>query len=617
MKKEYLLFCCLFLSFFIISAQTVKTDVDSLLFLLQSKNIPAADKMHTFESLGHAYESAYQAENAANAYKEAVDICRALKNKEKLTGLLYQYAVMSTYAGDYEKAVTALDEILTRHQTEQPNELYARALMQLGLVNFFQQKWTEALYFYQQALKIAEKLNNKEGISIAYNNIANIHQKKGERKQALNFYGKALKIQRQLADSSAMCNCLMNIASNYLEQGDVMSAKKPLNEALDIAQKIGDNEITALCYMHFGVLYSKDGNWEKSENMLREGEQLAKQGGYSQVRQEILHTLSNVYEDAGNYQQSLKYLKQAEALSDSLMAQQMMGKTREFETRYKTQEKEKELELHTQSLKTARLLYILFSVVMLLLTMVIAYLIYNAKQRKKRNKQLAELNTTKDKLFSIISHDLKSPVIAQKMAIEAMMEELDKYDERMLQRLKAFHDASESQLSLLQNLLNWASLQTRRMEYTPIVFNVSDLVSKAVDLYSISAQNKNLQLITEISPECLIRGDKQMISTVIRNLLNNAIKFSLPGNDIKITVSCNEQGARISISDKGVGMSHQQIDDLFKQGKNTSKEDTRGEKISGLGLIICKELLEKNNSCLHIDSKENEGSTISFNILKG
>ena len=607
------LLLCLLLQYSVLFAS--ESRIDSLQRVLKDSKLSVSEKLSCYELLGTEFENNYQAAEAAGAYLQAVGLGRESEvTGDKLSALLYRYAVMASYAGDYNNAISALDETLKLTEQHPNDILRARALMQTGLVYFFQKKWDEALYFYQQALKVAETLENKEGISIAYNNIANIYQKQQQPKQASDHYNKALKIQRELADSASMCNCLMNIASNHLEQNQLKEVSTPLNEALDIARKIGDNEIIALCSMHLGVLYSKTGDFDKAAEMLKQGEELALMAGYEQVRQEILHTASNVFFEAGAYKQAYEYLKKSEALGDTLMNQQMLDKTQEFEIQYRSKENESELALHKQELKTLYQQQTFLAVILLLLTLLVISLIINRKRNRLQNRKLKDLNETKDKLFSIISHDLKSPAIAQKVAIDAMIQRAENYDTETMGMLTAFNNAAESQLSLLQNLLNWANMQTGKMTYTPMTFNLSETIAKSVELYAVSAKNKGQQIVSEIPESCMVNADRQMINTVVRNLLNNAVKFSKPDEVIQVTVSCHDSYARVSIIDKGAGMSQQQIDELLLDGKNTSKDGTHGEKGSALGLIICRELLEKNNTHLEIDSDENIGTTFSFKL---
>ena len=607
------LLLCLMLQCSVLFAS--ESRIDSLRRVLKDSKLSDSEKLSCYELLGMEFENNYQAAEAATAYQQAVRLGRESKIEgDKLSGLLYRYSVMATYAGDYDSAISALDETLIQTE-EYPNDvLRARVLMQTGTIYFFQKKWDDALYFYQQALNAAEKLKNKAGISIAYNNIANIHQKQQQPEKAFAYYSNALEIQRELADSAAMCNCLMNIASNHLEQNQLKEVSAPLNEALDIATKIGDNEIIALCYMHLGVLFSKTGEMNKVAGMLKQAEELSLDTGYERVRQEILHTASDIYFEAGQYKPAYEYLKKSEALSDSLMNRQMLEKTQEFEIRYRSKENESEVALYKLKLKTLHQQQTFLAVILLLLTILVVSLIINRKRNRKQNRKLNDLNETKDKLFSIISHDLKSPAIAQKVAIDTMIKHAEKYDVETLMMLTSFNNAAESQLTLLHNLLNWANIQTGKMTYTPMPFKLCESIAKSVELYAVSAKNKRIQIVCDMPENCMVRADRQMINTVIRNLLNNAVKFSNADEVIRVAISCNDNHTRVSIIDTGVGITQQQIDDLLVKGKSTSKDGTRGEKGSGLGLIICKELLEKNNSQLEIESYESKGTTFSFNL---
>lgn len=609
---SHILLSCLLLLYSVLFAS--ESRIDSLQVVLKDAKLSVSEKLACYELLGAEFENNYKAAEAASAYQQAVALCRESEQKgDKLSGLLYRYSVMATYAGDYNNAISALDETLKQTKLYPNDVLRARTLMQTGMVYFFQKKWEKALYFYQQALSAAEKLKNKEGISIAYNNIANIYQKQLQPKLASDYYSKALKIQRELADSASMCNCLMNIASNHLEQNQLKEVSAPLNEALDIAKKIGDNEIMALCYMHQGVLFSKTGEMNKVAEMLKQAEKLSLDSGYERVRQEILHTASDIYFEAGEYKPAFEYLKKSITLGDTLMNQEMLEKTNEFEIRYKSKENQSEVALYKQKLKTLHQQQTFLALILSLLTALVITLIINRRRSRLKNKKLKDLIETKDKLFSIISHDLKSPAIAQKVAIDAMIQHADKYDADTLVILTSFNNAAESQLSLLQNLLNWANMQTGKMTYSPIPFNLCETIAKSLELYAVPARNKGLHFVSDISENCMVVADRQMISTVVRNLLNNAVKFSKPDEMIRIAISSHDNHARVSITDMGVGMSQQQIDELLINGKTTSKDGTHGEKGSGLGLIICKELLHRNNSHLEIESSENK-TTFSFNL---
>lgn len=225
------------------------------------------------------------------------------------------------------------------------------------------------------------------------------------------------------------------------------------------------------------------------------------------------------------------------------------------------------------------------------------------------------MNDTKDRLLSIISHDIKGPVIAQKMALEAMLTPQSDYDAPTRSMLSSIRDSVVSELILLQNLLDWANIQLSNLVTTFVNFNIVENIEKAISLHSISAHNKGIELQLDAPQRCIVRADLQMINTVVRNLLSNAIKFSKGGHMILIRVEerKTQGGVKISISDQGIGMSQKQINDILESDKNNKiTVGTNGEKGSGLGLIICKGLLERNKSKLCIDSKQGKGSIFSF-----
>ena len=614
MRKFLNILLLSFASFVTVQANEFK--IDSLNHKLTHNNLSPEEKMKTYEALGAEYENSYRAMESANAYRQAVSYCRELKKEEKLTELLFNYASMSLYAGDYDNALISLEETLDLMNDKDNEQLKARVLMQLGVVNFFQQKWDNALYFYEQALESAQTLKNDEGISISYNNIANIYQKKGEYNRALEYYGKAIEMQRQMADSASICNCLMNIGTIYLEMGQLNNARQSLNEALKIAYIICDNEIKALSHMNMGMLYADEHNFDKAADELQKANTIASNSGYNQVLLEILNKTSLMYEVAGDYKQSLQFQREADVLGDSLLKQEMQQRTRELEIKYKTDEMGRNLQESSKSLRTARLLYISFFLIIILLIIAVAYIIRYSKVRKKQNKHLSDLNFTKDKLLSIISHDLKNPIYAQKVAINEMIEDTETYDEKAIDKLKVFSEAIESQLTLLQNLLNWTSLQTGKIKFNPVAFNISPAIDNVANLYKVSAHNKNIQLKIDTDSECIVYSDKQMIGTVIRNLINNAIKFSKPDNEIIIKSECYDEYVKISISDNGVGIAQDQINNILNNRKNISLEDTKGERSSGLGLIVCMDLLEINNSTLDIKSEVGKGTTTSFKLPK-
>lgn len=589
--------------------------IDSLRHILETSRQSKYDELKSLEILAKEYENVYNAHEAAKIYEKAIKVCRSINDDKLLPNYLYMYAFMQTYNGSYKKAIPALTEAYQKGIKYGNKEIVARSLMQLGVISFFEKNWDLSLHYYKKALEIAEEIKNTKGISLAYNNIANVYQKRDDYNKAIKFYEKALNIQQIAKDSSSMCNCMMNLGSCYGKLDDTANSLKYLGKSLRIAKRIGDLEIKSLCYMNLGITYHRKGFFDHSIKMLKFGEEVARNAGYIQVLREITQTLASILAEQKKYKEAFEYLTEYKRINDSIIDKATAEKAKEFETKYKTKEKEIELEIQTKNLEIAKLTYVFLAIISLLLLAVVGHLIYNNKKKRRYNLRLRELNSTKDKLFSIISHDLKSPAIAQKMSLDALISNIDTLDNQDLRKyLEELRNSSDSQINLLQNLLKWANIQTGKIKCNIINFDICEVISNVTELYRVHLNNKSIGMNLDISKNCFVEADKQMISTVLRNLLSNAIKFTNIGGEIKISVKPYNDKHRISIADNGVGMTEEQIENILKVGTMKSQIGTNGEIGTGLGIIICEELLNINKSKLEIKSEKNKGCIISFII---
>lgn len=236
-------------------------------------------------------------------------------------------------------------------------------------------------------------------------------------------------------------------------------------------------------------------------------------------------------------------------------------------------------------------------------------------QLKQSEEALLELNATKDKFFSIISHDLKNP-FASLMSISEMMKEnfgaLD--DEEKLDGIQRIHGSIENIFSLLENLLTWARSQSGRIDFNPSDFNISKVLQENYNLFKLAAERKKIRLESEFEEDLMAYADREMINTIVRNLVNNAIKFTPENKQVKITcTNCNNEVC-VTVSDEGVGISEENREKLFKIDKKVKTKGTAGEKGTGLGLIICHEFIEKNKGTIKVKSEIDHGSSFTFTI---
>ena|GEM_PF-781796 len=233
----------------------------------------------------------------------------------------------------------------------------------------------------------------------------------------------------------------------------------------------------------------------------------------------------------------------------------------------------------------------------------------------KQKKELEELNATKDKFFTIIAHDLKNPFNTVIGLTELLMERYNTYDiSKIIEFIKQINKFSNNAFNLLEDLLQWAKSQTGRMEVKP----------ERVDLYELFIENKNLLEDKSIKKDIKINVesiskeyafiDRNMISTVIRNLLSNAVKFTKSGGEINLRTNKQGDHFKVEISDNGIGIPEENLIKIFKIDANISTLGTEEESGTGLGLIISKEFVEKNNGTISVSSKEGEGTTFQFTV---
>ncbi len=237
------------------------------------------------------------------------------------------------------------------------------------------------------------------------------------------------------------------------------------------------------------------------------------------------------------------------------------------------------------------------------------------EQIEEQNIELEILNSEKDKFFSLISHDLKSPFVTILGYSEMLFNDFHNFtDEEKLEHVNQLNSASQKAYYLVENLLLWASSERGLIELKPVYFSISESIRRVVDLLAPVAARKSIQLKSECSDTTTVFADKNTIETVLRNLINNAIKFSYENGIIEVTCNFVEGYAEISVRDTGIGMDDEKVLQLLEGRKNQISDGTYREKGTGLGLQLCREFISRNNGTFKIESKKGEGSLFVFTI---
>jgi len=242
-----------------------------------------------------------------------------------------------------------------------------------------------------------------------------------------------------------------------------------------------------------------------------------------------------------------------------------------------------------------------------------------SEQLQESNQALQKLNADKDKFFSIVAHDLRgpfTPLLGNAELLKEMAEELPRQQIREIS--ESIHRSGNWVLDLLDNLLHWSRLQMGRMEYSPETINLQMIATKTVNLLTENANHKGITLQNSVSPHNTVYADEYMLDTVIRNLTSNALKFTPTNGTITINAQRNADTPpnmlEVSVADTGVGISSDDLDKLFKIDVQHTTSGTAKEQGTGLGLVLCKEMVEMNGGQIWIESILNEGTTVKFTV---
>lgn len=495
----------------------------------------------------------------------------------------------------YPEAISAFREALVLADTARL-ELFADAMEGLGNVFLKQGSLDSAMTYFLQALSYREAVEDAESLHILYLNIGETYEQLGNYKQARSFFSRSLTLARQEQKAGMLGNSMMRMARLAEKRKDFTAAEAGLLEALELLQKGGNRNVELIC----------------------------------------LKSLQEFYEKRGDFSSSLVYMKQLNELKSSIHTDELsrdmenmrvMYRTRLLNDEVKLMEQEAQIrELEAGRLSRRITLALGLSVMLIVVTLTLFYL-WRQKSRLNRlnevrnaelnamNKELKELNRTKDKLFSIIGHDLKNPIgiiAGFNDILRGRYHEID--EQTRSDYLRIIGESIKNVSTLLDDLLEWSRAQRKTRQFRQHQFDLNELIRKNVELLSSSATKKQLTLEAETDRPLMIFADDHMVDTVLRNLLNNAVKFTASGGNIRIFAREEDQRMEVSVRDTGVGMEPEVAGNLFAGDQFISREGTDGEQGTGLGLVICKEFVEKHGGNLRVSSEPGKGSTFVFDL---
>lgn len=434
-------------------------------------------------------------------------------------------------------------------------------------------------------------------------NLAEVYIAQDRFPEAVALAEQSLDLSRRYQDTpNKIINRMMSLSKAYLATGKPKEGKKLLDDALALAQEEEELFLQA-------VIHLQKGDYEQAIVM-------AEANHYDELLQEALETGYQQLKDH-DPAKALRYLERSNLMRDAVFNETQQQLIRDYQVRYATQEKEHALAMEQEKTKRNRMYLIVLGIVATLL-LLIAFIWYRlAQTRKKRNEELERLNLTKDRLLSIVSHDVKTPVGALCTMLGQMTSSYDRLSETDRKaNLIMMHASAEALNSRVSNIMQWVRGELENSAITPVVFNLHDLVDEDVKAQGAAVGVKSLKVVNAVPSELTVHDDPNAVSLVLRNLLSNAVKFSYPNGEVRVKAS--EEGNRVwvSVEDDGMGIGEKKLEKIFNF-MTSSASGTGGETGTGIGLFVSKQLIDKIGGEIRIESKKDAGTTVRFSINKG
>ncbi|GAA4887315.1 hypothetical protein GCM10023311_08820 [Flaviramulus aquimarinus] len=590
--------------------------------------------------------------NAVSGYQKSKALFHILKDTIAVAKVNNSIGLIEIKRGNYAKglqfSLAAIKELEKRHLVNDLNLAYSNLAKAYYNINAYD----KAIEFYLKATDVQEKLNDTKGLNESNNKLAELYSEKKEHRKAIEFYEKVLDSDESKNDS-IRGRILPKLGGEYLKFNDYDKATKYLIQGFNINRRTNDKAGLLIALNNLGDLNLRQNRFNTAEKQLFEAGSIAKDIDNKTELLRYYKLMKTLDSTKRRFDRAFVWQREYYDLSNSL-------KRKEVNLNANTYEQPTELELKTdidnstslagttnekpqitsdsvsnneKLVKYKLIFYALLAALIIVSTfLVLIYLKRNnnikyMQELEEKNikielqneafseqtKHLENVNNVKDKLFSIVSHDLKDSLSSINGFIDLLKDgslSREEFDNLIPELSENANNAS----LLLFNLLNWSKSQMQSLEPKPSLFDIQEVFEDKIKLVEQRIENKGITLVDH-SLRDFAYADRSMFEIVVQNLLANALKFSENGDTITVSNHISNGSCIISIADTGVGISKQNIEKLFKNNSFTTM-GTDNEKGTGLGLSICKELVELNNGKIWVESTQGVGTTFYVQLPK-
>ncbi len=598
-------------------------------------------------NLASLYQSAGEIDSARYFYDSAISIFTELGDEAGLAHANYSLGVFYNRRNNYELALRHIRSALEyREQEGDPFHLMHTYVL-MGNIYLGLERADKALEYYKKTLELAEENPNHPMVSTLYNNFVSYYTNHApDHDLARQYAEKGIQVAVETNRKDILFTLYSNLGILYTDKGMYEDAIEWFGKANEF-EEVVTPELIAASRFNQGRLYRKLNQYQKARNFLQEAIDYATTSGSRKWLSYAHNQLFLIDSITGNHFQAIAHLQESVRQRDSIWQKERMDRINELEIIYETEKKEAENRLLRESnilkeqvIRNQKTLVIL-SISASLLLMLFLVSIWISRRRiqsqkmelellhqnildkqmeitakndllNQKNRELEELVATKDKFFSIISHDLKGPFNSLLGFLNILAEDKGSLDdEKKNMIIRNLQQISKRTFEMLANLLEWASIQRKRIVSNPEQTFVRSLIQECLVVLNYNIEKKEHEVINEVDHLLAVMVDPRLLRSILINLINNAVKFTYRGGEISISAKMDDDPGllKICVSDNGMGIPADKIDTLFDLGTGYRQAGTEKESGTGLGLITIKELVDLMGGRIEVTSKPDEGST--------
>jgi len=621
-------------TYYIKANNFLKTNVDSAIIYsniglknLDNQNI--ISKFRFYGILRDAYEKQANTQKVIYYLNLMIKIAEERKDIKDLPKLYSRIGKSYGRTFAFDKAISYFHKSLDANIHFNDSIGISGSYKDLGLIYLMTNDTKTALINLQISLNISLRIKDKKSTAFTLIGFGNVNSYLGNYKNAIKYQLWALKLFEELDEKKLVAVVLSNIGDAYISQKKYKIAIEYFRKATKIANI--ENYSKAYLLSRIGKTLLKLNNYDTAFIYLKQAEVLGRNTDDIGFNNLNYLALSQYYTLKNDFENALKYYKLSSDLKDSIFSNQSNERINQLKIKYEIDQFESENQILKQkniiqqlAIQKQTYLRNTFITISILIAVLVIFVFYRFMLKKKANKilfkknrqislqkkELEEAYATKEKLFAILTHDLKNPfgsLVSLCSFLESNYYKLE--DNHKYKGLESLKRSMGEIYYLLENLTDWLNTKDVENKSEQIDFDLFSTITSVLNLYRTSAEQKSLVLQMNVDPETFVYGDERMIKTVLRNLIDNATKNTPANGKIDIQAKGENDKIIVSVSDTGFG-----IPDSIKQ--NLFNLEAGLFNGTGLGLVLSKEFIEKNNGKIWFESEVGKGSTFYFSINK-